>query len=220
MLGVGLTTEAVIFFLSAFEPKKSETDWKKVYPELAEDYEGPSTSRQPAGSLAEKLDDVFAQADIDAALIEKLGKGMQHLAESVTQMSSLSSASVATEEYINNVEKASEALVGMREAYGTTLNSFHEMANIAQNAKAYHEQIQNITESLTTLNSVYRSEIQEANLHLKATNELYSNVAQAMGKMQEAGTEAEAFKEKLASLNEKISSLNGIYGNMLTAIRG
>jgi gliding motility-associated protein GldL len=39
MLGVGLSTEAIIFFLSAFEPKKAEPDWTKVYPELAEDYQ-------------------------------------------------------------------------------------------------------------------------------------------------------------------------------------
>jgi gliding motility-associated protein GldL len=46
MLGVGLTTEAVIFFLSAFEPKHAEPDWSKVYPELADDYEGPAPARK------------------------------------------------------------------------------------------------------------------------------------------------------------------------------
>ena len=46
MLIVGLGTEAVIFFLSAFEPKHPEADWSKVYPELAEDYEG--TVNQPS----------------------------------------------------------------------------------------------------------------------------------------------------------------------------
>lgn len=41
MLMVGLITEAIIFFLSAFEPAHKEIDWSKVYPELAEDFEGP-----------------------------------------------------------------------------------------------------------------------------------------------------------------------------------
>ena len=35
MIGIGLSTEAVIFFLSAFEPRPQEVDWSKVYPELA-----------------------------------------------------------------------------------------------------------------------------------------------------------------------------------------
>ena len=35
MLVVGLTTEAVIFFFSAFEKPAVELDWTLVYPELA-----------------------------------------------------------------------------------------------------------------------------------------------------------------------------------------
>ncbi|HUP11506.1 MAG TPA: gliding motility protein GldL, partial [Niastella sp.] len=35
MLVVGLSTEAVIFFFSAFEPPHEEIDWSLVYPELA-----------------------------------------------------------------------------------------------------------------------------------------------------------------------------------------
>ena len=35
MLVVGLSTEAVIFFFSAFEPPHEEVDWSLVYPELA-----------------------------------------------------------------------------------------------------------------------------------------------------------------------------------------
>jgi len=35
MLAIGLFTEAVIFFFSAFEPLHEEVDWTLVYPELA-----------------------------------------------------------------------------------------------------------------------------------------------------------------------------------------
>ncbi len=35
MIVVGLSTEAVIFFFSAFEPLHEELDWTLVYPELA-----------------------------------------------------------------------------------------------------------------------------------------------------------------------------------------
>ena len=35
MLTVGLMTEAVIFFFSAFEPPHEDVDWSLVYPELA-----------------------------------------------------------------------------------------------------------------------------------------------------------------------------------------
>ncbi len=40
MLTVGLLTEAVIFFLSAFQPQPHDPDWSRVYPQLADDYHG------------------------------------------------------------------------------------------------------------------------------------------------------------------------------------
>src|SRR3990170_5424947 len=59
MLMIGLSVEAGIFFLSAFEPPHNEVDWSKVYPELAEEYEGPPApsrvSNKPVtGSLTQQ----------------------------------------------------------------------------------------------------------------------------------------------------------------------
>ena len=66
MLMIGLSVEAGIFFLSAFEPKHEDPDWSKVYPELSEEYEGPANqaatriTNRPAGeSPLLKLDDML-----------------------------------------------------------------------------------------------------------------------------------------------------------------
>src|ERR1700712_805602 len=44
MLMIGLSVEAAIFFLSAFETPHEDPDWSKVYPELSEDFESPVTA--------------------------------------------------------------------------------------------------------------------------------------------------------------------------------
>src|ERR1700733_5456898 len=69
MLMIGLSVEAGIFFLSAFEPAHEEPDWSKVYPELAEDYESPVTaptriSNKPAAgdSPLLKIDEMLKTA--------------------------------------------------------------------------------------------------------------------------------------------------------------
>ena len=48
MLVVGLSTEAIIFFFSAFEPLHQELDWTLVYPELAglDERRGNSTQEE------------------------------------------------------------------------------------------------------------------------------------------------------------------------------
>jgi len=86
MLGVGLTTEAVIFFLSAFEPKKHEYDWSLVYPELAGDT--PAVSRKQISngeSVTNKLDSMLEKSKVGSELIDSLGRGMRNLSESVTE---------------------------------------------------------------------------------------------------------------------------------------
>ena len=86
MLIIGLTTEAVIFFFSAFEKPHEEYDWSLVYPELAgmddpdaDEYGATATNRL---SPTQELDKMLEDAKIDGALIESLGTGFRNLAMS------------------------------------------------------------------------------------------------------------------------------------------
>ena len=100
-LPIGLCTEAVIFFFSAFEPLHEEVDWTLVYPELAGIPEEEPECRQEVlaaadmrciggssgggaggGSLAlSKFDEMLQSADITPDLFQKLGVGMKKLSE-------------------------------------------------------------------------------------------------------------------------------------------
>lgn len=224
LLGVGLGVEAIIFFLSAFEPKGHEPDWAKVYPELADDYDGPAAARRIGndneGSVTKKLDHMLESAKVGPELIDNLGKGMKNLSESVSHMSTLSNAAVATDEYSRNVKEASKSLVDMNKSYANTVTAMSEMANVSKDAKEYHSQVQNVTKNLGALNAVYEMELQDANSHLKAMNKFYSSVSTAMESMSEASKETETFKGELSKLTTNLTSLNRVYGSMLSAMKG
>ncbi|MDN5204022.1 gliding motility protein GldL [Fulvivirgaceae bacterium BMA10] len=224
MLVVGLTTEAIIFFFSAFEPKHFEPDWSKVYPELGEDYDGPAPNRATQGSgngsVTKKLDHMLESSKIGPELIDSLGKGMRNIADSAQKMSNLSSAAVATDEYAKNVQNASRSLIDMNKSYASTVSAMSEMTSASKDAKEYHSQVQSVTKNLSALNAVYEMELQDANSHLKAMNKFYSNVSAAMESMAEASRETEKFKNEMSSLTTNLTSLNTVYGNMLTAMKG
>lgn len=224
MLGIGLGVEAVIFFLSAFEPPHKDPEWSKVYPELAEDYSGPVNSpRISSGkgeNVSQKLDHMLESAKIGPELIESLGKGMQNLATNTKQMSSLSNAAVATEEYSKNVKTASKSLVDMSSSYAATAQAMSGMAEASGDAKQYHEQVRGITKNLGALNAVYEVELQDSNSHLKAMNKFYGNMANVMENMERAGKGTEKFSNEMQKLTGNLTSLNGIYGSMLTAMKG
>ncbi|GGZ23141.1 hypothetical protein GCM10007049_15030 [Echinicola pacifica] len=226
MIGVGLSTEAAIFFLSAFEPKSKEVDWSRVYPELNEGAT-PVTPRRtaavaaaPTDNTSQKLDKMLEDANIGSDLIENLGRGLKNLADSTQKMGTVADAALATSEYADNVKVASKTLVDINQSYSKTAAALSDMSNASQEAKDYRNQVVSVTKNLSALNSVYELELQDANSHVKVLNKFYSNVTATMESLNEAGKETETFKTELAKLNKNVSSLNSIYGGMLTAMKG
>jgi gliding motility-associated protein GldL len=224
MIGIGLSVEAVIFFLSAFEPSPKEVDWSKVYPEL--DEEGPV---QPAKKravtvsgdpVAAQLDNMLLQANIGPELIESLGKGMKNLATSAEKMGNLADAAVATTEYAAQVQTASKTLASMNDSYAQTASALMAMSSASQDAQAYQVQIQAVTKNLAALNAVYELELQDTAEQKKMRADFYKNMSTAMSSFTEVGNETQAFKEEMVKLNQNVSALSKIYGGMLTAIRG
>ncbi len=235
MLGVGLTTEAIIFFLSAFEPKKAEPDWTKVYPELAEDYEGAVGARasrgKPQESVSKKLDTMLESAKIGPELIDSLGRGMRNLSETTSKLGQMGNAADATSEYANSVKTAAANIGKMNQSYSESVNSMvemaqvsksatAEMANASNDAKEYHNQVQSVTKNLGALNAVYEMELQDANKHIKAMNKFYSNVTASLDSMAKATEDAEVFKGEINKLTSNLSKLNNIYGGMINAMKG
>jgi gliding motility-associated protein GldL len=235
MLGVGLTTEAVIFFLSAFEPKKVEPDWTKVYPELAEDYEGAVGARaikgKPQESVSKKLDTMLESAKIGPELVDSLGRGMRSLSETTSRLGQMGNAATATSEYSNSVKAATANINKMNQSYAESVGSMVEMANVSKAATAemanaskdsreYHSQVQSVTKNLGALNAVYEMELQDANQHIKAMNKFYTNLTSSLDSMAKATEDADKFKGEINKLTTNLARLNNIYGGMINAMKG
>lgn len=224
MLMIGLGTEAIIFFLSAFEPAHQELDWSKVYPELAEDYEAPAMptriSNRGGASLTQQLDASLEKAKIGPELLDNLGKGLNNLAESAKKMSNLSDAAVATNDYASNVKKASTQLLEMNKSYDVAIKAVSSMSEASKDAGEYHAQVQKVTKNLVALNSVYEMELRDADSHVKNMNKFYESLTGAMQGLSKVGDNTARFTSELGRLTDNLTALNKVYGSMLTAMKG
>jgi gliding motility-associated protein GldL len=227
MLIVGLGTEALIFLFSAFEPSHGEVDWSKVYPELSDDFPADTAAKRrqissaaTGSSTAQQLDKVLEEGKVGPELVKSLGEGMKSMAESAKQMSNLSSAAVATNDYATNVKQASKSLLEMNKSYDSTVKAMSDMSNASVDAKQYHSQVQAVTKNLSALNQVYEMELQDSQNHVKAMNKFYSNLSSAMENMTEASKDTEQFKTEVKNLTTNLSQMNKVYGNMLSAMKG
>lgn len=229
ILAAGLITEAVLFLIGVFAPTlppEQHFDWSLVYPEL----EGGAATAKPAKKDNKKdekalaalagIDKMIADANISGETFKKFGSGMQQLTTNVSQMKDLTNVSAASNEYSKSLGVATKSMGELNKQFATTTSAMSAMANATKDAKEYHSQVQVITKNLGALNAVYEMELKDANSHLKAMNKFYSNLTVAMESMSQASKESDAFKNQMSKLTTNLTSLNKVYGNMLSAMKG
>jgi gliding motility-associated protein GldL len=302
MLTIGMTTEVIIFFFSAFEPVHEEVDWSIVYPELAgieEDMEearernkarrqamdsyasAPPASESggaaPGGGGAaglSKFDEMLENAEITPELFNSLGDGLKKLNDTAKNMTNISDAAMATNEYVENMQAATQSISHLTDTYNkshTDLNdnitnlsnvyqesvesikesgsyvadkmaeggkafadkinqSAEEIANsykeisdnvrsgILENNNTFNQRLEEINNHLSALNSAYELQLNSTNEHVKTTQSIYGEMDKVMNDLRESVDETKKYREEISKLNQNLSELNNIYGNMLSAM--
>lgn len=172
MLMAGMGVEAAIFAISAFEPIHQDPDWTLVYPELAgmEPLEKKTKKVGNDGSISQQLDKMLEDAKVGPELISNLGTGLRSFSDSVKGISDISSATVATNEYTDNVQKASRSLEGVTTSYSRAMDAMNSLAAVSDGTKVYQEQVEHISSEMTKLTR-----------NLASLNSIYGNMLSAMG---------------------------------------
>jgi hypothetical protein len=82
MLMFGLITEAIVFFISAFEMKKEDISyrWDRLFPQLTKEGE----------SKIEKVEEMLERSNLDPMVIERLVKSIEQLEQNVGKMNAIS----------------------------------------------------------------------------------------------------------------------------------
>ena len=221
MLVVGLSTEAVIFFFSAFEPPHEEVDWSLVYPELAGMHgeEGDHAKIEDKGSLTEQLDTMLEDAKIGPELIASLGDGMRSLSDQAGKLNNITDASVATNDYVSSVKSAAKNVDSLSGAYSKAAESLMGLAVSGDDSANLGDQIVKVSKNLSALNASYELQLQGSTDHLKATSKFYDGLENLMKNLNDSVDDTKKYKEQIGQLSANLESLNTIYGNMLTAMR-
>lgn len=216
MLIIGMGAEVVIFIISGFEPQSAlhaEYEWERVYPELAS--ETPKGQKSPS----QQLDKALTDAKVGPELMNSLSKGFTTLADTASKMKDLSEATVAASDFSKSAKTAAGQITTFAQAAATATSAVTAIGTGAENTKVYHEQVQVMVKNLSQLNAIYELELQDSNNHLKAMNKFFGNLNAAAGALSETATDAVKYKDNLAQLNKNLTSLNAVYGNMLSAMK-
>ena len=165
MLIVGLGTEAIIFFFSAFERPHAEHDWSLVYPELA----GMNDEQSPV----RELDNMLEKAKVDGDLIKSLGEGLQKVNQAANGIGSVVDIADSTKEYSVQVSAAAKKLANINSLYEAQITSSAEQTEATRRMAA------NMTSSLDNAEQM-KVELEMLSTNLNALNGVYGNMLNAM----------------------------------------
>lgn len=229
MLIIGMGTESLIFFLSAFEPPHVEWDWSLVYPELAGMLPEAHEKKQKVSSdpLTQQLDKMLADAHISPDLLGRLGQGMENLATNANAIGNMANATTATEKFVSNMDGAANAagkllnsMKGAPEAVSTLSNIYRETAaSLSGGEVSYADEMKKMAASLASINAMYEMQMQNSTNQIEATKEIQERMQSMMKNFADSAEGVLKYKEQVDALSRKVSELNNVYGNMLAAMQ-
>ncbi|MBK7383280.1 MAG: gliding motility protein GldL [Flavobacteriales bacterium] len=217
---LGLSTEAIIFFFSAFEPPHEDPDWSLVYPELAtgEKSEGDDFSKEDQRSITEQLDDMLESAKIEPELIASLGDGMRSLSDQAKQMGQITGAAAATNEYANSLKDATSKVTTLSDSYAKASESLADLSTSADAGKNAGQNLKRMSQNLSDLNEMYELQLKTSREKLEAANQMFEGMGEMMTNLRNSVDDTKRYKENIAVLSDNLAKLNTVYGNMLAAM--
>lgn len=228
-LEVGMLTETFVFLLMAMQPAEENYYWERVFPDLnmSPDEEKRLTGSYKPKSLAlptashptlDHMDKMLQDADVTPTNLKKLGENFQRLGTTVEKMTDVANVVSVTGEYTQRTKEASAALEKMRDVYTNATAAVATFNNSAQSAQGFHDQLQVMTKNLASLNAIYELELQDTNNHLKTMNKFYGSLSEASQSMAGTIEDTKKTQHEVSQLAKNLSSLNNVYGNMLSAM--
>jgi len=229
MLALGLGIEALIFFMSAFEPQHVEYAWDNVFVELEEDWDGvQKTQFATTGAVGKAaattdveeamLSKMFEKMNVSEDTFKKLGRGIDKLAENAGQMADISNAMAATTNYANAMDRATKSIADFSNAYIQTNQKLSDSLGKLDFSALDANTIKKVASSMTSLNSIYELQLQGAEQTSAASKKLTETMNKYMDNLNASSQNAGQLNQQLTQLSQRLTALNNVYGGMLSAM--
>jgi len=213
MLTLGMSCEVLIFFLSAFEPAVDLPNWVKVYPQLREDFI-PDDEPLPVTTKKTTFDSIFEKAEISPELLSKLKKGLQDLSNTASGIADISSATLATDEYVKNLSDASESMSSFKEVNTRATHSIEK--STSDLVHSYDQSSQILSNSSKNLAQTFSDSSKKINDQLSTNGEKlsqsYKSFTDLVTKdMNTLNDHSKNYSTGLSQINTSLSALNSSY---------
>ncbi len=210
MIVAGLSTEAIIFFFSAFEPLHEEVDWTLVYPELAgitdddemENFKESITSSR-GNVVLEKFENLFDQSTLTPETLEKLGEGFMKLNNTVSGLADITEATAATKTFVNNFQNAAQSLDSLTSIYSESSSGLASSINLLSNT------YQKTAEIIEKTGEMVSQQVQQSGQDMANS---YQRLAESIaGYSAAVNNSSQLYSGHIERMNKSLAELNTLY---------
>ena len=216
ILPIGMLTEVVIFFFSAFEPSVEIPDWSKVYPQLKENYSTDEVEFDyPYSSPKQNsIESILEKAEISPELLAKVKKGLQDLSNTASGIADISSATLATDLYVKNLTVASEAISSFKDVNSRASHSIERSTNDL--VHSYDQSSQMLGSSSKTLAATFSESSRKISDQLATTvdklAQSYKSITETVNKdLVTLNEHSKTYSTGLSLVNNSLSALYSSY---------
>ena len=162
--------------------------------------------------------------------IQNLKSGFNSLATNAKELSNMSNASVATNEYAQNAKSAAGSLAKIGQSTDAAAGAFAEVASTVKSSGAnqgelkeataqYYGELNKATDGLKSMTAMYKSEFADSESVKKYFEAYMKNMETAIEGATKSSAEMKKFQAQLTELNSNVGALNKVYGSMLSAMK-
>lgn len=163
------------------------------------------------GSAAQNMDSVATAYGTNTG---ELNESVNTLASSYKNTASL--IDQKGKDIADKFASSSANLTATYEAMSGEVKQEH--TQISESQKQFNSQLDALTKNLAELNSSYSEQVKGSKEHLSGTSGVYQGLNDMLSNLQSSVEETNKYKSEIVKLSESLSELNGVYGNMLSAM--
>lgn len=212
MLWIGMGTEVLVFFVSAFDRPYKSYKWESVFPQIK--ISGANTDKIVA--------DEASQTPITMAYLTKDLPAQQQVEQSKTvareteKPISVQKPNLVSETLLNDISSTSPEVAEATASYLDKLQSITD--SITSNSEDYVEQMQSLNRNLIGINAIYEIQLKSISSQIDTIDKVNQGLLH-LKNMYEGSTEnSEKFNQESEKMAQQIEELNNVYARMLKAM--
>ena len=179
VLGIGLSTEALIFCVAALDTSEIKEEHENFVNTHGGDHQKPLNNEE---GLSEKLDEMLAKAKLDVSLMEKFTGSINDFQNTVESLSPVADVISTTNSYSEKLSEATYTMDDLNGAFKKQAEVINDQVQIQSDRLEMAKSSTELDEETFQKAENLKAQIDALASNLDALNQVYAGMLSAMNK--------------------------------------